>query len=276
MTEPLHFLRVPVSLTALARYADDRGWTRRKRRDGREAEASLDEGRALHHVLDETFGPGAVKPFRLMSPRRHNRGSLYAYTAHEKAALLRIAGETGPPEAGRIFALDDLDTREMPASWTAGRRLAFDLRVRPVVRIRSALPNPRQPDQPYQPGAELDAYLVEANRRHPGERPRLVDGADIPSGMEQAGRTREVVYRDWLAARFAGAAELDSVKTSLVAFERTRAARAGRSIEGPDATFHGELTITDPAAFAALLARGVGRHLSYGFGMLLLRPARQE
>ena len=34
----------------------------------------------------------------------------------------------------------------------------------------------------------------------------------------------------------------------------------------------GVLTITDPDAFAQLLARGVGRHRSYGYGMLLLRP----
>ena len=36
----------------------------------------------------------------------------------------------------------------------------------------------------------------------------------------------------------------------------------------------GILTVTDSAAFAALLARGVGRHRAYGYGMLLLRPAR--
>jgi CRISPR system Cascade subunit CasE len=37
---------------------------------------------------------------------------------------------------------------------------------------------------------------------------------------------------------------------------------------------HGELTINDADAFARLLAGGVGRHAAYGFGMLLLRPAR--
>ena len=36
----------------------------------------------------------------------------------------------------------------------------------------------------------------------------------------------------------------------------------------------GILTITDAAAFSNLLARGVGRHRAYGYGMLLLRPAR--
>ena len=34
----------------------------------------------------------------------------------------------------------------------------------------------------------------------------------------------------------------------------------------------GTLTIDNPAAFARLLARGVGRHTTYGYGMLMLRP----
>jgi CRISPR system Cascade subunit CasE len=51
--------------------------------------------------------------------------------------------------------------------------------------------------------------------------------------------------------------------------------RNGRRIEGPDAVVHGTLTITDPVAFAGLLARGVGRHRSYGYGMLLLRPPQR-
>ena len=43
-------------------------------------------------------------------------------------------------------------------------------------------------------------------------------------------------------------------------------------LEGPDATVHGTMTVTDPTAFARLLAHGVGRHRAYGYGMLLLRP----
>ena len=92
-------------------------------------------------------------------------------------------------------------------------------------------------------------------------------------------RTREQVYAEWLSARFeqkGGATlELDSVK--LVSFQRTRAHRKlrARHTEGPDAVMRGVLTVTDPEAFASTLAQGIGRHRSYGFGMLLLRPARQ-
>ena len=35
----------------------------------------------------------------------------------------------------------------------------------------------------------------------------------------------------------------------------------------------GELEVGDSERFLHLLARGVGRHRTFGFGMLLLRPA---
>ena len=48
--------------------------------------------------------------------------------------------------------------------------------------------------------------------------------------------------------------------------------RPAQRVTGPDALFSGELTVHDPEGFAALIARGVGRHRAFGFGMLLLRP----
>jgi CRISPR system Cascade subunit CasE len=62
----------------------------------------------------------------------------------------------------------------------------------------------------------------------------------------------------------------------MVAFQRTRVSRGGTAVEGPDVTFHGELRILDAPSFQALLTRGIGRHLSFGYGMLLLRPPRRR
>lgn len=278
MNSPLQMLRIPIRMSALARYAGDRGWMARKHRDGREADAGFDPGRALHHILDEAFGPSEVKPFRLMSPTDRDIGSVYAYTTRSKEELLAKIAETAPPEltSGRIINVGQLDTKAMPSVWQAGKRLGFDLRVRPVVRIRSALPNPRQGMKAYPPGSEVDAFLAEAQRTHPAGRPQIIDGVPTPSAMITAGRDRPAVYRDWLAARLSSAATLDPEQTEMVAFQRSRAARGRASLEGPDATFHGELTITDPLAFQRLLTHGVGRHLSYGYGMLLLRPQRRR
>ena len=89
-------------------------------------------------------------------------------------------------------------------------------------------------------------------------------------------RKREEVYREWLSVRLdrKGGASLDLEQTKLVSFQRTRAVRKlhTRHSEGPDAVLRGILTVTDPDAFAKLLADGVGRHRAYGYGMLLLRP----
>jgi CRISPR system Cascade subunit CasE len=272
MTGPLHMLQLPIDLNALARYADDRSWTKR-RRHGRESDAGFDQGRALHHVLDETFGPGCLRPFRLMVQRGKSKGSVYAYTTSTDLELRDAATTAAAPEISRILALDRLATKPMPDSWVTGRRLGFDVRARAIVRIRTELPNPH--GTPYKVGSELDAYVVEALRNHPDEYRKTVDGTPIPSGMEAAGRHREAVYRDWLAARFANAALLDHEKTTLARFQRVRVAREGRHSEGPDVVFRGELTIADPVAFAGLLAGGVGRHRAYGYGMLLLRHPRR-
>lgn len=278
MSAPLHLVHVPVSLDELAMFANERnrGAIRRRRHDGREVEAGLDEGRALHHLLDEAFGPGALRPFRLMVAPGKSKGSLYAYSTATQDALLTTAAETAPPEALRVLSLDRLATKAMPAAWASGRRLAFDIRIRPVVRIKSALPDPRQTGQSYAAGSELDAFFVEAQRNHKDAPPRIVDGKPLVSGMIAADRTREAVYRDWLAARLHGVADIDPGRTTLERFERSRVARQGHASEGPDAVLHGELVVRDGEAFVGLLAKGVGRHKAYGYGMLMLRPARQR
>ena len=83
------------------------------------------------------------------------------------------------------------------------------------------------------------------------------------------------------ASKWAKAVELLDVQLNAFArshiVRRTQAsasqARKGQTIDGPDATLTGRLRVTDPTAFAHLLARGVGRHRAFGFGMLLLQRA---
>ena len=50
--------------------------------------------------------------------------------------------------------------------------------------------------------------------------------------------------------------------------------RNSRLIGGPDAVLAGQLRVKNQQAFAQLLAHGIGRHRAFGFGLLLLRPAR--
>ncbi len=257
-----------------------------------------DDGYGWHALVAAAFGDLAPKPFRLIEARPECiDGSsrlagcsspplqLLAYTSHDPAALLEHARMHAAPAVYRALAVDALDHKPMPAAFKAGQRLGFEVRVRPTVRQDYRDPESGAIDR--RRSRERDAFLaaVDAEPRPRGERPELV---------------RKVVYRDWLATRLGEAARLDPGSFRLAGLGRTMLLRpkrrsrdadpAGgqhrdlvpvgllkRSVKGeqggsPDAIMQGTLLVSDPGAFHALLARGIGRHRAFGFGMLLLRP----
>ncbi|AWN47555.1 type I-E CRISPR-associated protein Cas6/Cse3/CasE [Methylobacterium terrae] len=229
-----------------------------------------DLGYALHAILAAAFGEHAPKPFVLLDPprRRERPGAdpapqLLGYTTRDAAALRAHAAAFAEPEVAEALGLDGLAAKAMPERFPAGTRLGFRTRIRPTVR--------RDRDGDRTRTREKDAYLAALDP---------YEGQPAPFG-------RGEVYRDWLARHLAaGGAELEGA--SLDAFRLTRSLRRGRErhlaqiplpsqkMKGaaghPDATVTGVLIVRDPEAFAALLARGIGRHRAFGFGMLLLRP----
>lgn len=242
----LHLVELPLSLRALNLWAG-----------GRELRA--DEGTILHHLLGETFGPATLQPFRLMVAPRAQSGTLYAYSAVDADTLCKQAQATLTPALAAVINLERLRSLPRPVTaFFAGQRLGFDMRLRPVVRLASSLVGVDENGSKvsFRKGAEVDAFLA--------------------SAMRERQMQRQDVYLDWLAARLGQAAELDISASRLASFQRTRVQRDGRQIEGPDAVVHGTLTVTDPAAFSDLLVRGVGRHRSYGYGMLLLRQPQRK
>lgn len=265
----LNMVSVPVDMREFRRAAALRNHTQ-------------DEGRALHHFLSEAFGMGVFKPFRLMVAPEGRVATLYAYTQTPEP-ILRENLECAGPDLLKVLRTDRLALRDMPENWREGRRLAFDLRVRPMRRLLKPLEGWSREESrrglreqesrgAFRKGSEVDAFLVARLRNHPGGLPE--------AGRADATLSREAVYRSWLVERFASAAHVDEAKTRMVRFARTHTARhdhSGRETasEGPDAIFHGEMTVTDGVALARLLASGVGRHTAYGYGMLLLRPAER-
>ena len=227
---------------------------------------AADEGRMLHHALGETFGPGILQPFRLMAAQggANRSASLYAYATAGEAELQQTAREVAQPEMLRLFDLDGLRVKAMPTVWTEGRNLGFDLRVRPVRRLLRPMDSV-EAGKPLPKGAEVDVYLLDRARNGP-----IADD-------DTALAVREYRYIQWLQERLKGAT-LDLERTRLAGFERVRTLRGPkgdiRLCEAPDAVIQGELTVIDGKVFQAQLACGVGRHKAYGYGMLLLRPAR--
>jgi CRISPR system Cascade subunit CasE len=243
--ESLFMLRAEFDELALMRFADRSGLNLRV----------ADGGYILHAATRALFGDAAPRPFAARDDRAR-RLTLYGYASVDHHELAERARALADPLALDALVPDSLCSKAMPAAWRAGALYRFTARVCPIVRIsgRAGGEGPR----------ETDAFLHQCLRAGPDV---FVD--------------RQAVYRDWLARELArdGAARLPRIgEVRLTRFQRQRLARRDRSgpdtrlrrCERPDATLEGVLEVGSPAAFAALLRRGLGRHRAFGFGMLLL------
>ena len=216
--------------------------------------ADGDFGYALHALLSSAFGDLAPKPFHYQGGQQ----GLLAYTSADLESL-HLNAALATPDVARALGLDALDARPFPTVWKTGQRLGFELRVRPVVRTKA--------------GGERDAFLHAINP--------AVDHEN--EGKNGSLAERSTVYTDWLVKQLVVDGAVQIIETRMESFKLTRVLRkAGggengkrkaASISGPDVVFKGLLLVGDPEAFNRLLARGVGRHRAFGFGMLLLRPA---
>lgn len=221
----------------------------------------VDLGDVVHGVLAGLFGPGRLQPFHVGDSRTRWLPIL-AYARADEVELRDHAATFAEPQFTAAWDSSSLAMKDMPAI-PAGRRLGFEVVVCPVVRLASAV-EAAYPDgtkESFAAKSEVDVWLRDAfMRRVEGQRP-----------------DREAVYRSWLAERLSGAAELESA--ALRSFRRERlmrrrqgAERKSEQVERPVTRFEGVLRVADESAFLTLLARGVGRHRAFGFGMLLLRP----
>lgn len=215
---------------------------------------SDDEGYLLHAAMRAAFGSAAPQPWAVRSGDTTRPPTLLGYGGADEAALAAALDMPADPLLAKVFDRDAIHTKAMPTTFAADCRLAFEVRLCPVVR---------QTKGPARRPRELDLFLWHCLRQ-PGA---LLD--------------REAIYRDWLAQRLAdGGADLLAARltrldqTPLVRRHHSDGpARRRRGARRPDVTFEGSLRVADPDRFTALLVRGIGRHRAFGFGMLLLRPA---
>lgn len=249
-TAPLRMARVTLDGERLFEFARRRGL----------ATFNLDTGYAVHAALRELFGDDAPQPFAVETLRdgrgRQRWQPVLGYTRHDAAALRELAMLKADPWLfEHLVDWTSLATKPMPTTWRAGQSIGFTVRACPVVRTASEHAHHKK-------GREVDLYLV-----------RCRNNPDAPPP------SREAVYDEWLRAQLARhpGATIDALRIDSFSVEplsrKAHAEGARKVLKGrPDVTFDGTLTVTDPAAFDALLRRGVGRHRAFGFGMLLLRP----
>ncbi len=236
-------IRLLLDMKSFKIYAADRGLITKK--------GVMDEGLVLHHVLSEAFGKSEIQPFRLMIARHAKRGSIYGYCLKNHRKLLKIAKDIAPPEHLSMLSVEKIESKLMPCDWKSGRRLGFDIMVRPIRR------NDKNGKT-----SERDAFIVKLEQSDDKDRKP----------------TREEAYKEWLTEKFQQnqSAWIESVH--LAKFMRVRGANENnmKGLEGPQATLHGTLKVLNCDAFNNLLIRGVGRRKAYGYGMILLRPPSKK
>ena len=139
---------------------------------------------------------------------------------------------------------------------TVGDRLTFDLHVNPTVDRRSGRDTRQRAD------VVMDAIHA------------------LPKGARAEARDAAVTTatRDWFATRAGeGGYDPDTLKIEPRGYRVQRIPRTGPDgrVQGPihlgivDLT--GALTVTDPDAFTARLAKGFGRAKAFGCGLMLIR-----
>lgn len=210
-----------------------------------------------HCALREAFGDHAPGPFNVEnSVAKHLR--VLAYSATPLQDLQKQAQSFASPMAYALIDWTRFASKPMPLVFAKGTKLGFELRACPVVRKASAGDHHRA-------GAEVDAFIARAWE---------VDDPKVEID-------REDVYRAWLSAQFerCGAAVPQSIV--LKRFSLERMLRRGQGdprraafIKRPAVTLTGDLEVANSDQFADLLRCGIGRHKSFGFGMLKIRAPR--
>lgn len=200
-------------------------------------------GYVLHAWLTALFGEKAPKPFRYFE----RRNEVLAYSSHHAALMLEHAQAFASPQAWNALDVDNFMSKPMPAVWSAGQKLRMEVLTCPVSR---------------QGSTEKDVYLRALDRH-----------GDLAP-------TRTQVYHDWFTAQTKDALQFEYLEVQGMK-TRGRLLRRARSngnrlmtIERPQILFSAAAIIGDTERFSALLARGMGRHRAFGFGMILLAPSR--
>lgn len=200
-------------------------------------------GYTLHAWLSALFGEQAPRPFRYFE----RRSEVLGYARTDASGLLEHAQAFAAPLAWQALDAAGVAGKPMPSIWREGQRVHVEV---------LACPTSRKEDD------EKDVYLRTLDRLGDGTPPRAE------------------VYRQWFVAQWGDCAQFDALellgmkaRACLLRRDRSSGNRL-RGVERPQALFGGNAVIRDGERFAALLARGIGRHRAFGFGMVLLRPPR--
>jgi CRISPR system Cascade subunit CasE len=197
-----------------------------------------DQDYTLHAATRRAFGALAPQPW-VVRPGSNGKVVVLGYSNADRDDLHAVM-ETA--DVHLRAAIHEVSAKAIPAI-PANTRLSIEVRVNPVARRR-----------------DRDGRVYEQ---------------DVALGAPD----RAAVYQEWLAERLSGAAVVHAcslTRFQLVRVHRHAEDRPVRRCPGwhTDATLIGVLEVVDPDLFRDKVAKGIGRHKSFGFGALLLRAAR--
>lgn len=209
-----------------------------------------DQGYLVHSALRKAFGEEAPQPFVVLESGDTGLLTVLGYCRAGKEDLARKVAELAQPLLAEALLVHCLALKDMPPIWPQNAHFGFRVRCCPIVRTVG--------------GSEKDVFLAAREKGGAG-------------GTAE----RQIAYVAWLGREMArnGAAEV--ISASMRAFRLVRPVR--RKTSGalpktigirPETILEGTLAVKDSKGFAALLERGVGRHRAFGYGMLLLSPAK--
>lgn len=227
-------------LTLLELRLDSQALIRFAQENGVNRNRDEDLGYATHAWLKALFQDNAPKPYRFF---HGSNPKLLGYSSASGQTLLERAQLFANPLAMGVTRIEDLrHAKTMPDQWRPGRRLGFEVMTCPTSRKE---------------GHEKDLYFHHLARFAEGEE-------TLP---------RESVYQDWLDKQLGDAARLETATLEKFRFvSHYRRGMNAKKLDRPQALVKGVLSIVESDGFNRLLARGIGRHRAFGYGMLLLRP----
>jgi len=244
----MHLAKLALPKPELAKFATTRGLPKQ-----------ISTNYLVHSVMAEAFSD-CPTPFVAQDKGRLIRVLFYADADSEK--LISQAKLASSPEAYEAIRWEETASKPLPDPFPTEVDLRFEVRACPVVRKASAGEGKNKEGEvrSWDEGDELDAFL---SRQWTTEHEL----------------SREEVYCDWLATQFENRGGAEPKNITMQGFsirEMTRRSHEGnrtvKTLNRPAVTLEGTLQVTDSELFAALLRSGIGRHKSFGYGLLKVRP----
>jgi CRISPR system Cascade subunit CasE len=217
-----------------------------------------DAGYLVHAAMRAALGQASPQPFSLQPGGTRGQLSILGYSPFPREYVLGQRQAYASPLLAEAFPEEEILAKAMPERWPGGREFRFSLTACPVRRQTTVKDGRRKT-------TEKDAFLVACDHQAPEDPP-----------LERA-----PVYLGWLKDELARNQAAELVRARLTGFQLVRlvrrSRRPGKAVrlpgqgQRPQASFEGRLRVESGLAFGELLARGVGRHRAFGYGMILLK-----